>query len=668
MRSVQETQARSSRDVRAFARRLSRARLTACLTACLTASLAPCVLAWAFAGCSAPRGPDIGRLPQLTSNDPRAEAELREAQRSVAAGKSPQAQRQFRAFLHAHPEDALVPVAQLSLGRLLLAQKQDGEALALFSSVAEHPDAAVAEQGRFYAGVAHEHLGRHAEAIDTLKPMLGRTIEPEQTRLLLDTLTDAYVAQNRYADAIRVLASKLDEQLTQSERSATNARLSDLIDHKANPSDVRTLLDDLDRRSPAFRRVVVRALRDADAARDTARVTQLVEVLQAQQIPLDDELTAIALRSQNAGVANPNAIGAILSLSGRARRVGELALRGLMLAADLPSKGPAAPDAPNVVFRDDAGDAARAVQAVEELANVHRVIAIIGPMDGQIAAAAGRRAQELSVPLIALSPAGTAPNAGAFVFRYFPTPDAEARALAESARQRGASSFAVLYPNNAYGQTMSSAFAREAIAHGLRQALTLTYTPGATSFGAETEALAKSHFDALFVPDSADHLALIAPALAAAGLWSTTANERAPNGGRAIALLAPSVGYSPGLPRLAGRYLQGASFAVPFDSQAIQGPSYDFVQQFQGSFGSAPDAFAAYAHDAYRLVRSCVEAGAVTRDAVALRLVTQRPGGLVAPAGGFDAHREAVRPVDVLELRAGGFELANADRGAAVRE
>jgi ABC-type branched-subunit amino acid transport system substrate-binding protein len=120
------------------------------------------------------------------------------------------------------------------------------------------------------------------------------------------------------------------------------------------------------------------------------------------------------------------------------------------------------------------------------------------------------------------------------------------------------------------------------------------------------------------------------------------------------------------LPRLAGRYLQGASFAVPFDSQAVEGPSYEFVQQFQASFGSAPDAFAAYAHDAYRLVRSCVEAGAVTREAMAQRLPTQRAGGLVAPASGFDARREALQPVDVLQLRAGGFELA--ERGAAARE
>ncbi|MET0384939.1 MAG: penicillin-binding protein activator [Polyangiales bacterium] len=610
-----------------------------------------------FAGCtSTTRGPDIGRLPQLTSADPRAEAELREAQRSAARGKSTQAERQFRAFLHAHPEDALVPIAQLSLGRLLLDRQKDGEALALFASVAEHPDGAVAEQGRFYAGVANERLGRHDDAVETLAPMVGRTIEPEQTRLLLDTLTDAYVALGKYAEAVRTLSAKLDEQLTEPERRAVRARLTELIERKASPADVRRLWDDIDRKNPAFRQVAVRALRDADAAHDADAVRDILEVLREAQIPLDAELSAIALRSQTGSDANPNAVGAILSLSGRARRVGELALRGLMQAAELPPKGPTSPDAPNVIFRDDAGDVARAVQAVDELANVHHVIAIIGPLDGQIAAAVGQRAQELSVPLIALNPAGAAPSAGPYVFRYFPTPDAEARALAATAKARGAESFAVLYPNHAYGQAMSAAFAREASARGLRQATALPYTPGANSFAAETEALAKTQFDALFVPDSADRVALIAPALAAAGMWSATSDDRVPSGARAISVLAPSVAFNASLPRLAGRYLQGASFAVPFDAQSAEGPGRDFVQQFQQQFGSAPDAFAAYAHDAYRLVRSCVENGALTREALADRLRVQRAAnGLVAPGRGFDARREVAQAVQVLELRADGF-------------
>jgi branched-chain amino acid transport system substrate-binding protein len=603
----------------------------------------------------AARGPEIGRLPQLTSNDPRAEAELRAAQKSAERGRTSVAEKQFRAFLHAHPEDGLVPIAQMELGRLLLGKHQDGEALALFGSVTEHPEPAVAEQGRFYAGITNERLGRHSDAIEILEPMLGRTIEAEQTQLLLDTLADAYVATQRYADAVRMLSARLGDPLPEPQRRKLRARMFELIDQKAGPADVRQLLSELDHKSEAYRQTAVRAVRDADAARDTERVRDLLNLLRQEQIPLDDELTKIALRSQSVGEANPNAVGAILSLSGRARRVGELALRGLMQGAGLPPQGPASPDAPSVVFRDDAGDAARAVQAVDELANVHHVIAIIGPMDGQIATLAGRRAQELSIPLIALTPAGDTPASGGYVFRYFPTPQSEAHALAAVARKRGAQTYAVLYPNSSYGQAMLQAFTREASAVGLRQAATLAYAPSSTSFGNEASDLAKRTFDVLFIPDAANQLALIAPALAAGGLWSTTAGASAPTNGRAISILAPSVGFHPDLPRLAGRYLQGASFAVPFNAQAPDGPAHDFVERFEATFSSSPDAFAAFAHDAYVLVRNSVEAGAVTREALAAQLLVQRSNGLVAPALGFDSNREAVRPVEVLELRGNAF-------------
>lgn len=615
------------------------------------------VLLCAFCSCaSGPRGPDIGRLPQLTSDDPAAEAELRTAQKSVERGRTTQAEKQFREFLHAHPEDRLVPIAQLELGRLLLGKHQDGEALALFSSVTEHPEPAVAEQGRFYAGVANERLGRHREAIEILEPMLGRTIEAEQTRLLLDTLADAYVATQQYAAAVRMISLRLDDELPDAQRRKLRERMAELIDQKAGPADIRKLLSELDPKSPAYRQTAIRAVRDAEAARDSDRVRELIELMRSQQIPLDEELTAIALRSQTDGGANPNAVGAILSLSGRARRVGELALRGLMQAAGLPPQGPSAADAPSVVFRDDAGEPARALQAVEELANVHRVIAIIGPMDAQLAAIAGRRAQELSVPLIALTPAGDIPSAGQFVFRYFPTPAAEARALAAAAQRRGARSFAALYPNNAYGEAMVQAFTREAGNLGISPAALLAYAPGATSFGDEAAELAKRSFDVLFLADAAQQVALIAPALAAAGLWSSQAGDAPPPKGRAIGVLVPSVGFHPNLPRLAGRYLQGADFAVPFNPQSSEADTREFVQRFQESFGSEPDAFAAFAHDAYRLVRSGVEAGAFTREALAEQLRRQRATGLVAPAQGFDAQREPVRAVEVLELRGSRFD------------
>jgi branched-chain amino acid transport system substrate-binding protein len=640
------------------------------------------LIAGAFAvlsvwACKQAAGPDIGRLPILTSDDPKAEAEFREAKDLETRGKKEAAKKKYREFLHGRPDDALVPLVQINLGRILLKEEKDGEALALFSSVAQHPQPAVAEQGQFLAAIAEQRLGRHSDAIEALAPMVGRTIDPKDTLELLRTLADAYRDEGKVFEALTTLERlQADTALPEPDRKIARDEIIENISSKATPADIRKALDELDPKGFAYPHVLVRAVKDADATHDLDRTRQMMKLLQEHNIPMDDELSAIALRAAAPSDANPAAVGALLSLSGRARRVGEQALRGLMLAANLPAQGPKPPNAPTIVFRDDGGDPERAVQAVNELVSQHRVIAIVGPLDLQVAMAAGARAQELGVPLLALTPAG-APNAiGDMVFRYFPTPQAEARALAQAAKARGAKTYAVLYPDTAYGKAMLEAFGKEAVAVGLTQGPLQSYASGATSFGTETAALEKQSFDALFVPDSAQQLALIAPALAAAGLWSAagpphegmTAREArvaAKRGGdsnkptRGIVLIAPSVAFDASLPKLAGRYLQGAMFSVPFDVQSTSAPVPQFVTKFQEAFGSSPDMFAAFAHDAYRLVRATVDAGATTRDSLAEKLPKAKDSGAVTGTKGFTSSREAAEPTRVIELQGDSFGEPN---------
>ncbi len=620
-------------------------RTSAWARACVSAALVACL----SSGCpAAARGPDIGRLPELTSDDPRAEAELRDAAEHEAQGDHVAATSGYRAFLRQRPTDRLVPVAQLALGRILMDQGKLDEAAALFQAVSSHRDPSVAEHGRFYAGVANERLGQHAAAAAALAPMVGRTIEPAQTGLLLSTLASAYVNSGRVADAILTLQTLSEDNAPEADRQAARAQIIELAAKKATPADIRKLYDELDRDGYAFRYVALRAVRDADAAHDAEHTRELLTAIKDQGVAFDDELAAIAMRAEHPSDANPAVVGAILSLSGRARKVGELSLRGLMLAAGLPPQGPPTPTTPQVVFRDDAGDPDQAVEAVNELVSAHRVIAIIGPMDAQVALAAGKRAQELGVPLIALTPGGVLSDLGPMVFRYFVTPQAEAAALVARARERGAKRFAVLHPRNTYGESMLAAFQSAVQSAGGSMAAVASYAPGSTSFGNEVGTLGKSSFDALFVPDSANTLVLVAPALAAGGLWSVGSGQSAPHNARGITLLAPSVGFDPNLPHLAGRYLQGALFSVPFDAQEATGPSHDFTESFKQHYGSAPDAFAAFAHDAYVLVRAAVDAGAATRAQLAQRLLTVRSSAPAGPSAGFTPQRE---PLDATRIR-----------------
>jgi ABC-type branched-subunit amino acid transport system substrate-binding protein len=321
-----------------------------------------------------------------------------------------------------------------------------------------------------------------------------------------------------------------------------------------------------------------------------------------------------------------------------------------MLGAGMPPAGPIPEDAPQVIFRDDGGDPARAVRAVDDLASLHRVIAIIGPVEGDSALAAARRAQELGVPLIALSPAGGITEVGPMIFRLFVTPAREVEALAGAARARGATRFAVLRPDTPYGIAMRDAFEAELRAGGGELVADATYPADATSFGEPIATLGAARFDALFVPDAGRRLALIAPALAAAGLVSVPSGTTPAPGARAVLLLVPSVGWDAQLARRSGRYLQGAVFSRPFDPAGEPGAGA-FAGEFRTRYGSPPDHYAAYSYDAFSLVRRAVQGGATTREALAAELSARGAGPTVGASGGFAANRGPARGTRLFELR-----------------
>ncbi|MBN1653081.1 MAG: ABC transporter substrate-binding protein [Deltaproteobacteria bacterium] len=599
---------------------------------------------------------EIGRLPLITSDDPRAETEFREAKLLLDRGAITEAANRFEAFIAGRMNDPLVPIAQLSLGRIRLSQNRLDEARSLFKKVIAHPDAAVAEQGRFYYGVAAHLQGDHRTALEILEPMRGRTIDPADTVLLLRTIAAASAQLGDFVKALTVLDTLSREAVSESDRVEARTEAAEISAKRASPEEIERAYREVERGGKIWTSIAKRALKDADQIGDVDRISQIIEALRDEEVKFDPEMEEIAIRAARPTDANPQAVGAILSLSGRARELGEQALRGLMLAAGLPPTSPLPPNAAQVIFRDDKADPERAVQAVNELVFVHRVVAIVGPIDAQTSLAAAKRSQELGVPIITLTPAGQVTEVGPMVFRLFPTPESEIKKLIEFATvKKREKRFAILYPNNSYGELMRDVFARQAGLAGGQVVATQSYEPKATSFGQEIASLTKKKFDAIFLPDTSREVALIAPALAAADLWSAPEGGTVPNGARAITVLAPSVSFDHQLASTVGRYLQGAVFSSPFDPTTASGKGREFVDRFQAQFGATPNIFAALAYDSYRFIRSAVEHKAAKRVDVANFLNKISDMNTVGPSPGFSLARDPSEATRLLELRDNAF-------------
>ncbi|MEK7774069.1 MAG: tetratricopeptide repeat protein, partial [Deltaproteobacteria bacterium] len=153
--------------------------------------------------------------------------------------------------------------------------------------------------------------------------------------------------------------------------------------------------------------------------------TLLESVADAEEAPLTlrakarlllKETTEDVVPSTEKGKEGPPAIGALLPQKGNYKEYGDLALRGIMLAADTFGSGSV-----EVLVRDVGIDAASARGAVEELSANPRVGGLLGPLLNSSAAEAAKTAQEHRLPIIALAQKEGLTEAGEYVFRSFLT-------------------------------------------------------------------------------------------------------------------------------------------------------------------------------------------------------------------------------------------------------
>jgi hypothetical protein len=145
--------------------------------------------------------------------------------------------------------------------------------------------------------------------------------------------------------------------------------------------------------------------------------------------------------------------------------------------------------------------------------------------------------------------------------------------------------------------------------------------------------LRRTSFDAVFIPDDADRLELVGPALAVIDVWSRPPGRKPQastpgNPRRDVLLLSTAVGLSKRLVRNAGRYVQGALLAPGFCAASDDPRSARFVARFRQLYAQDPTATDAYGFDGMRLLRAAVERGARTRADVLKLLASESRDGV----------------------------------------
>ncbi len=574
------------------------------------------VVGVALAGCPHPtRGSVMPAVP--TGGDGAARSRFVEAQRVFEAARSDDRPdvtgdaapldgatgADFLAIASTYADDPIAPLANLYAGMALVREGAFADAVAPLAAAREDDggDRKIEQRATLMLGLAKTYLGDHTAARGLL--VAGEVaLDGDAERVEWHAAMAATHAAGptplealSHYDAFYASATAV-------ERAYIVAQVEALVAGAAD-ADLETAWRAAEgRRGPAAASLAYRLAAVVEAAGDGGRARALRDGALAlrQSVGLPTSASATPAPS-TAGGGDPGLLGAALPATGKGARVGELAQQGMVAAVRAGGD-----DGAITIDQRAATGADDAAASIDALAAAG-VIGIVGPIDAAAVDAAAARAEALGVPMLSLSPRPEERAAGEWVFHVMHSAEARARALARKAVDGGVTTFAVLAPDSGYGRAVSAAFTAEVAALGGKVVETDTYAADTKSFASAASKLGKG-WDALLVPDQADKLELLVPALATAGLPVRALGAKA-GSSRSIVLLSTAEGVAADFLVDAGRHSLGALLAPGFypdlDDEAIGA----FVRGYQREFGGLPTAVEAYAFDAAQLVQRSGAAG-----------------------------------------------------------
>jgi branched-chain amino acid transport system substrate-binding protein len=347
----------------------------------------------------------------------------------------------------------------------------------------------------------------------------------------------------------------------------------------------------------------------------------------------------------NLNKANDNIrIGVFLSLTGATAAYGISSLNSFKLATEeVNAAGGIMGRRVELVVEDDHSNTAEVAGIVTKLIKQDSVNAVLAEPISTRAMVAAPIAQEHKVVLI--SPAAIKPELtmqGDYIFRACFTSPVEGEAVARFARKRLKAKRAalILDPKNDYAVVLAGFFSKSFRRFGGEIISQQQYEATDKDISAQIKAISASKPDVIFAPGF----------YSTAGLVASEVRRQAVK-----AQLIGSDGWdSPSLLEGAGDAFAGVYFANHFWVGSDEPLVRRFVADYQSKFGLAPDASAATAYDAARLLFDAIKRAKAT-DSAAIRAALSQTANFPGVTGRItiDANRNARVPVYMLRIGKG---------------
>jgi branched-chain amino acid transport system substrate-binding protein len=343
-------------------------------------------------------------------------------------------------------------------------------------------------------------------------------------------------------------------------------------------------------------------------------------------------------------------LGEIDPLSGGVSQFGISCHQGFLLAfQELNDAGGVLGQKVELISEDDQSKPGQSATGVRKLIAEDHVVAILGDATSSASLEAAPIVQAAKVPMV--TPSATNPRltqVGDYIFRVCFLDELQARVIARFAHDH-------LHLNKIadftdvkqdYSVDLGRFFWDEFTRLGGTIVKEQSYSSGDTDFRAQLTAIRAVKPDAIYIPGYYPEVSLILKQA------------------RQIGLTMPGLGCdgwaNQTLLNVGGKAVNGCFFTNHFSPDDPSPVVQNFVRAYKTKFGSLPDTFAALGYDAARIVIDAIKrAGKPDPTAIRDALAGTRHFAGVTGKFSIDEHRNASKPVLVIAIKDGKFEIAD---------
>ncbi len=510
----------------------------------------------------------------------------------------------YEKYLSSFPEGPFAAGALMKTGMIYMAVKKNKKARKIFNRLlSEYPDSPLVYDARIEILITYYNEEKFSEVIQLASSLLESKISKAKIGRIYTILGDTYVAMDSPEDSIYffAMAYKMSED---QKKDSIIVKMKEAVS-KLDSASILSLLNYIEDKLPKGYLMYQLGVNYSKEEKPDEAVRALTGFVKS--FPEHENVQqANLLIEEIAGKAvySRYTIGCLLPLSGRYKKYGNRAMKGIELALSQFNSKAANPSI-HLLVKDTGGNRDKAILAMHDLQN-NQVAATIGPII--TAEAVATAARHSGIPMITITQKENITEISDNVFRNFITPEMQVKAVVSYAAEvLEVKNYAVLYPEEKYGIHFMNLFWDEVLKCGGRIVGAEAYNPSHTDFKDPIKKLVGLYyevpddlkekpdvenkepepvvdFEAIFIPDGPTKVGLIIPQLAFHDIED-------------VYLLGTKLWHSKKLVDMTKEYIQRAIIPDGFFPESTSVRVRDFVEKFEKTYAEKPGFIEAIAYD-----------------------------------------------------------------------